>query len=176
MSLDNSELYNTTKLASKKENIAKDIFYNNIVPLAQESFEHDGKVMPMVFVFLDDGTEDKVAITPMPAAMFMESDDTKQVLSDILKEFTNVIEIVAIGMFAEAWATRVDAETGEQSEKNEIVYYSFESENMVCMQRDEVVREEGKPVQLKHGKVDQNGEYSGKFVGFLKDMRKIKEN
>lgn len=176
MSLDNSKLYDTTKLASKKEKLAREIFYNNIVPLAQESFEHDGKLMPMVFVFLDDGTEDKVAITPMPAAMFMESDDTKQVLSEILKEFTNVIEIVAIGMFAEAWATRVDSETGKQSDKHEIVYYSFESENMVCMQRDEVIREEEKPVQLKKGPVDDQGEYSGKFVGFLKDMKKIKTN
>lgn len=173
MDLDNKEIHDTSKLASDKEKAAKEIFYGHIVPLAQESFEHDGGISPMIFFFLDDGSDDKVAIAPMPAGMFMESDDKKEVLAEMLKEFTNELDIVGIGMFAEAWATKMDE--GKATEKSEIIFYSFESENTVYMKRDTVNRNEKKPT-LIHGRLEQDQSYSGRFVGFLKDMKKTKLN
>lgn len=173
--MEEKEIYNTSNLSSVKEKAAREIFYEHIVPLARESFEHDGGISPMVFLFLDDGSEDKVAITPMPAKMFMETEDKKEILSEILKEFTNVIEVVAIGMFAEAWGTIIDKEK-DTSVKEEIIYYSFESENLVLMLTDNVIREENKPAQLKYGVIHEDISCSGKFVGFLKDMKKVKLN
>jgi len=170
------KVHNTSKFASKKELIAKDMFYNHIVPLAQESFEHDKELAPMVFIFLDDGTEDKVAVTPMPAGMFMESTDKKELLSKLLKEFTNVVEVLAIGMFSEAWGWQARTDTEEVSEKQEIVFYSLESENMILMQRDFIIRKEGHSPRLEHGKVEEANKSVGRFTGFLKDMKKIKLN
>jgi hypothetical protein len=166
-----------TSTASAKEEAAKGMFYDHIVPLAQESFEHDGKLGAMVFLFLDDGSEDKVAIAPMPAGMFMESDNKKELLSEILKEFTNVIELVAIGMFAEAWVTELNTEDPENAVKREAFFYSFESENLAFMKRDLIIRSEGdKNPILAHGSVEAADGMSGRFAGLLKDMKKVKLN
>ena len=169
--------FDTSKLATKKENDAKDIFYEHIVPLAEESFIHDGKLASMVFLFLDDPEKDKIAIAPMPADMFMESSDKKELLATLLHEMADKLEIVAIGMFAEAWATKVDTETNEISEKQEICFFSFESENLIYMKRNQVFRSpEDNKISFEYGQVNIDQEVSGRFVGFLKDLKKIKQN
>ena len=169
--------FNTNKLAGKKEQDARDIFYNHIVPLAEESFIHDGKLSSMVFLFLDDPEQEKVAIAPMPADMFMESEDKKELLSGLLHELADKLEVIAIGMFAEAWMTRMDTKTGEPEGKEEICFFSFESENMVLIKRNIVVRNaEENTISFEYGDVDTDATMTGKFVGFLKDLKKLKQN
>ena len=97
----------TSNLASKREIEAKEIFYTHIVKLAQESLIHDGKLAPMVFIFVDGNENDKVGIVPMPSAMFMESEDKKEMLAEILREMAGKVDVLAIAMFSEAWMTKV---------------------------------------------------------------------
>mgnify|MGYP003344630374 CR=1 FL=1 len=169
--------FNTNQLAGKRELEAKDVFYNHIVPLAEESFIHDGKLAPMVFLFLDDQERDKVAIAPMPADMFMESEDKKELLSGLLHELADKLDVIAIGMFSEAWMTIMNTKTGEPEGKEEICFFSFESENMVLMKRNIVVRNaEENTISFNYGDVDTDTNMTGKFVGFLKDLKKLKQN
>lgn len=166
----------TSNLASKREIEAKEIFYTHIVGLAQESLVHDGKLAPMVFIFVDGDENDKVGIVPMPSAMFMESEDKKEMLAEILREMAGKVDVLAIAMFSEAWMTKVNTETGNSEEKVEICFYSFESENIACMQTDEIVRGDDKAITLKKGEITNADSMEGKFVGFLKDLKKIKNN
>ena len=179
MDISKDNIHDTSKLASKQELAAKEIFYSHIVPLAEESFIHDGELSPMVFIFMDDEENGKVAIAPMPAQMFMESEDKKELLSELLRDMAGKLDILGIGMFSEAWMTRVDKLTNEAEEKTEICFFSFESENLVCMKQNTVIRPEDKEkgkIDFKYGDIVLDHTMTGKFVGFLKDMKKVKNN
>lgn len=178
MSQENNQLFNTGKLAGPKEIAARDMFYEAIVATEEKRFSKNGSLNSMVFLFLE-GEGDTIGVAPMATDMFMQDDESKDMLSEMLHELAKKLNIIAIGMFAEAWGTRFDKESEEPlGKKEEICFFSFESENLMLMKIDKIIRfNDSEVTALKIGKIETDGfGKKGRFAGILKDLKKVKNN
>lgn len=178
-------LHSTEHLAGSAEKQAFEIFTNSIFTLAKEAIEIDHGFQPMVFLFLNDEEIGKIAILPIPAGMFMESNDQKELLASFLHDSHKDLPVVGIGMITEAWRVvkknddqPINIRPSEHPDKEEIFISYFESENISKMTQSKILRPDENTLKLSPLEDDDSGNesFAGRFTGFLKDLKKVKEN
>ena len=182
------------KITVKTENQASDLekkalrlFENNLLKQVKENLIEDGGLEAVVFIGLKSGTELGMAV--MPVGEFMRCKDSKDALAELMVQIGKK-EPVFISMCTEAWMSVMEADrmtrkdalkqyrtTPPSKDPNrvEVLICAFETENIQKQVIFEMVRDGGK-ISLKDFPVPEGTEYEGRFVGMLKDMKKIKYN
>ncbi len=178
----------TRNQASDDELEALRIFKEDTIPVAREIFEEDGEIVPAAFIGTKSGGKIKFGI--LPVQPFMKNEMTKDLLSQVLRAAGEQVDPICICMVLDTWvAIPEGGKTKEQvleeyqhtpvrdrDDKREAALYIFESENIQWQGSDEILRDPNRLVDFPELNRENDGVAEGRFVGMLKDLKKMKNN